>query len=150
MKTIIIAVIALIGCMHNADAQKIYTVEKGITYRVTGVNGVQINPDGTVLFLGGKLMMPATFDELITIGTYDSNEYPPMKQLCSATSGWMPLSGGGLVWGSFFNNVCGPYQSWPNGPSPGYKCMNANLYLCQARWTAYVGLNDIYLNTDCN
>ena len=148
MKKFITSAVAILIIAISTKAQVIYTVENGVTYRLTGVNGVQFNPDGSVNFLGGKLMIPATHEELVAIGTYDpNNNNPPIKQLCTATSGWMPTAGGGQVWGAFFGNVCGPYQSFPNGPNPGYMCMNTNLWLCQANFTTW---GTVFVTSDCN
>lgn len=148
MKKFIFTIISILAFLSIAKAQVIYKVENGITYRLTGVNGVQFNPDGSVNFLGGMVMIPATQEELVALGNYDpNNNNPPIKQLCTASSGWMPTSTGGQVWGAFFGNVCGPYQSFPNGPNPGYMCMNTNQWLCQAYFTTW---GTVFVTNDCN
>lgn len=68
MKTTYLFVIALIGYMYNSDAQKIYTVKNGITYRITGSEGVIFKSDGSMIILGEEIWTPVSNEEFESIG----------------------------------------------------------------------------------
>jgi len=148
MKKFITSAVAILIIAISAKAQVIYTVENGVTYRVTGTQGVSFNPDGSFTFLGEKLLIPATIEELLLVGTLNTNPTnPPIKYSCGAPGGIAPVNGT-QAQVTFHNNICGHANATRVPGGINYSCANINQYLCGARLS--LGGNDWWINPDCN
>ena len=143
-KTMLFLSLALMSIL-SVKSQTVYTMENGIFYRVNGVNGIQFNPDGSTVFLGGRILTPATQEELLQLGEFNANNNPPIKIACNATTATV---GSGHLY-QFHGNKCGHRNVTCNvDGTKTYTCANVNQYLCQA----WVGNNDeiLYHNSDCD
>lgn len=124
---LIVAMMAII----STKAQVVYTVENGITYRVTGTEGVQINPDGSFNIIGERILIPVNLQDLLEQGgLQDPNNYPPVKYACNTSRITLVPVGGQTVNFAIFNNTCGHRNAVRSGGITYYSCANVNQYLC--------------------
>ena len=151
MKTTYLFVIALIGCMYNADAQKIYTIKNGITYRITGSKGVIFKSDGSMIILREKIWTQVSNEEFKALANEgDIRGDEPIKLPCGARQALLPSAvGKGGIYQSIYGNKCGPMEiRYINGIKM-IKCLNHNNFLCSAKF-CHDSNDCVYVNYDCN
>jgi hypothetical protein len=136
MKTTYLFVIALIGCMYNADAQKIYTVKNGVTYRITGSEGVIFKSDGTIIIQGEEIWSQVNLEEFKALGNEgEVRGDEPIKLPCGTSQALLSSADGkGGIYQSINGNKCGPMEiRFINGIKM-IKCLNHNNFLCSAKF----------------
>jgi hypothetical protein len=151
MKTTYLFVIALIGCMYNADAQKIYTVKNGVTYRITGSEGVIFKSDGTIIIQGEEIWSQVNLEEFKALGNEgEVRGDEPIKLPCGTSQALLPSADGkGGIYQSINGNKCGPMEiRFINGIKM-IKCLNHNNFLCSAKF-CHDSNDCVYVNYDCN
>ena len=138
--------------MYNADAQKIYTVKNGVTYRITGSEGVIFKSDGTIIIQGEEIWSQVNLEEFKALGNEgEVRGDEPIKLPCGTSQALLPSADGkgGGIYQSINGNKCGPMEIRFIDGIKMIRCLNQNNYLCSAKF-CHDSDDCVYVNYDCN